>query len=225
MTTSTVPSDTDRLADIRSRLDAASEKTTMDVHAGRSTLCATVSGGDRGRFIGGMGDLVAATVGETGPLTVTVADDEDGQDATLALHARDDLAFLLGKVEALLAHNGELVKEIYFQAKRADEQKTLAQQLQGRLDTAEGQLATARDALVLQAVGARKHYEFIRGMEGKKPHYTPEATAFAEGSEKDSLLMLQTFLQSTGEVVADDECTEAEAIVEAALGLGEGDGQ
>ena len=101
MTTPPVPSDTDRLANIRARLDAASEKTTMDVHAGRSTLRASVSGGDRGRFIDGMGDLVAATVGETGPLTVTVADDEDGQDATLTLHARDDLAFLLALVDSL----------------------------------------------------------------------------------------------------------------------------
>ena len=91
----------DRLAEIRARLDAASTGTTMDIQSGRSTLRASVSGGDRGRFIGGMGDLVDATVGETGPLTVTVADDEDGQDATLALHARDDLAHLLSLVEQL----------------------------------------------------------------------------------------------------------------------------
>jgi len=93
----TVPS-TERVEEIRARLAAASTGTTLNVHEGGSTLRASVSGGDRGRFVNSMGDLVAATVGGTGPLTVTTADDEDGQDATLALHARDDIEFLLGLV-------------------------------------------------------------------------------------------------------------------------------
>jgi hypothetical protein len=106
--TSTVPasmggplSEAERLAEIQSRLDAASKKTTIDVHAGGSTLRATATGGDRGFFVDGFSDLVTAAIGDMGPLKVTVADDEDGQDATLALHARDDIEFLLELVGVL----------------------------------------------------------------------------------------------------------------------------
>lgn len=105
-----------------------------------------------------------------------------------------------------------------------------ARQLQERLDAAtarvgvlEGQLATARASLIATAVGSHEHWEFIRGMEGKKDHYTPEATAFAEGSEKGSLSMLQAFLEATGEAHLDDETTAAEEVREAALGLDGGD--
>lgn len=106
-------SEAERIAEIRARLVAASKKTTVDVHAGGSTLRATATGGDRGFFVDGFSDLVTAAIGDMGPLKVTVADDEDGQDATLALHARDDIEFLLelvGVLEGQLATARELHK-------------------------------------------------------------------------------------------------------------------
>jgi len=134
----------DRIAEIRARLDAASKSTTMDIHAEGSILRASVSDGDRGRFVGGMGDLVAATVGETGPLTVTVADDEDGRDATLALHARDDLAYLLERNDKLQQLVDEAAYRLGDLVCDNNDLKSENEQLSARVEELEGQLAKAR---------------------------------------------------------------------------------
>jgi hypothetical protein len=134
----------DRTAEIRARLDAASKSTTMDIHAEGSILRASVSGGDRGRFVGGMGDLVAATVGETGPLTVTVVDDEDGRDATLALHARDDLAYLLKCNDKLQQLVDEAAYRLGDLVCDNNDLKSGNEQLSVRVEELERQLAAVR---------------------------------------------------------------------------------
>lgn len=100
MSTELPPMSETDLAEIAARLANITQCITMDVRVGASTLRATAKSGNPAGFVGAVGDLVAATVGETGPLTLTVADDEDGQDATFALNAANDIRRLLAEVES-----------------------------------------------------------------------------------------------------------------------------
>lgn len=142
---------------IRARLDATSPGMTVDVHDGGSTLRATGNATDRPGFVGAVTGLVGALGGETGQLRLTFADDEDGQDATFALHAAADIRDLLdenarlnAKVDSLIAHNGVLVTEIRFQADRAERMRVERDRAINECDdweTKYAELSVERDAL------------------------------------------------------------------------------
>lgn len=117
MTTDQTPLDVEA---IRARLDATSPGMTVDVHDGGSTLRATGNAADRPGFVGAVTDLVGALGGETGQLRLTFADDEDGQDATFALHAAADIRDLLDENARLNAALDE-VHELWGAAEQGRE--------------------------------------------------------------------------------------------------------
>jgi hypothetical protein len=124
---STVPSDTDRLAEIRARLDAA---TPGPWHRkGKAVL-----GPREERDLGtGPAALLHTGMPYDGP------NGRCGANAELAANAPDDLAFLLGELDDAQRLFDALGSEAAEELKAAHATLTT---LQGRLDTAEGQLAT-----------------------------------------------------------------------------------
>lgn len=210
---STVPSDTDRLAEIAARLADLDAKIKLRAeNAERGIVTPLGAAADR-----------------------------------LHQYAPMDLEFLLGKVESLIAHNGELVKEIYFQAKRADEQKALAKQLQGRLDTAEGQLRKVA-SLQCEPTGDHEDASELGWEDGynaalaEARHLAAEVlpeTIADRHSPMEVYLEFHEFPVQSSKRVICAECSgnpvpwdidEASIVLwpckdAAALGLGEGDGQ
>lgn len=102
---------------IRARLDATSPGMTVDVRDGGSTLRATANTTNRPGFVGAIGDLVETfTGGSVGPVTATFVDDEDGQDATFALNAANDIRDLLDENARLNAENDDMRKRVAYAA-------------------------------------------------------------------------------------------------------------
>lgn len=89
------------LAEVAARLANTSPGMTFDVTMDGSTLRATADTANPHRIVAGISDLVETfTGGSTGPVMATFADDEDGQDATFALNAANDIRRLLAEVES-----------------------------------------------------------------------------------------------------------------------------
>lgn len=102
---------------IRARLDATSPGMRVDVHVGGSTLRATADTKNPHRIVTGISDLVSTfTGGDVGPVTATFVDDEDGQDATFALNAANDIRSLLDENARLNAENDDMRKRVAFAA-------------------------------------------------------------------------------------------------------------
>lgn len=92
----------ERIAQIKERLTAISTKVSVTIEAGDSMLKATAdapSPGEYDRFTNSFIEFVETAADVTlEDRNVVIADDEDGQDLTFHLHAREDVPWLLDQL-------------------------------------------------------------------------------------------------------------------------------
>lgn len=170
---STVPSDTDRLAEIQARLDA------FHLHAGRP------------------------------PWDEHVSRNRDA----LERNAPGDLAYLLGELDDAQRLFDALGSEAAEELKAAHATLT---SLQGRLDTAEGQLATARQQQLCTVVGAYVAWEIDNDKRNDLP-ITHSIADKSEGKLRGAMAAFQELLVAIGEIEGDEDLEGVWEVVESAM--------